>query len=111
MLKIYNILIETLLDKSLFKIFIENKRKCHLYEVCLIGYQLLERLKWIHSKDLVYRDMKPENCLLGFDDPNIIYIVDFGLCKKYRSSKTGKHILPKLIGQLMELYIMLLQMQ
>ena len=97
--KNYNILIETLLDKSLFKIFIENKRKCHLYEVCLIGYQLLERLKWIHSKDLIYRDIKPENCLIGLSYPNVIYIVDFGLCKQYRSSKTGKHILPKSTGK------------
>ena len=34
--------------------------------------------------------------MIGIDDPNIIYIIDFGLCKKYRSSKTGKHILPGL---------------
>ena len=26
----------------------------------------------------------------------MIYVVDFGFCKKYRSSKTGKHILPKI---------------
>ena len=57
--------------------------------------QLLDRLEWIHSKDIIYRDVKPENFLIGINDPNVIYVVDFGLCKKYRSSKTGKHILPK----------------
>jgi len=39
--------------------------------------------------------MKPGNLLIGIKDPNVIYIIDYGLCKKYRSSKTGKHILPK----------------
>ena len=97
--KNYNILIETLLDKSLQNIFVTNKKECNLVDICLIGIQLLERLKWIHSKDLIYRDIKPDNFLIGIEDPNVIYIVDFGLCKKYRSSKTGKHILPKLTGQ------------
>ena len=91
----YNILIETLLDKSLYDIFISTEKKCNLIDACLIGIQILDILKWIHSKDIIYRDIKPENFLVGIPDPNVIYIVDFGLCKKYRSSKTGKHILPK----------------
>ena len=97
--KNYNILIEELLDKSLHKIFIENKNKCNIIDICLIGIQLLDRLEWIHSKNIIYIDIKPENFLIGINDPNVIYIVDFGFCKKYRSSKTGKHILPKLTRQ------------
>ena len=97
--KNYNILIETLLDKNLYDIFIEGNRKCSVIDTCLIALQILDRLKWIHSKDLIYRDVKPSNFLIGKKDPNIIYIVDFGLCKKYRSSKTRKHILPKTTGK------------
>ena len=97
--KNYNILIETLLGKSIYYIFLQNNSKCNLIDVCLIGLQILERLEWIHSKDIIYRDVKPENFLIGIKDPNVIYIVDFGLCKKYRSSKTGKHLLPKLTGR------------
>ena len=93
--KNYKILIETLLDKSLYNIFISKEKKCNIVDACLIGIQILERLEWIHSKNLVYKDVKPENFLIGIDDPNVIYVVDFGLCKKYRSSKTGKHLLPK----------------
>ena len=93
--KKYNILIETLLDKSLYELFIKSKKPCDLINTCLIAIQLIERLEWIHSKNLVYRDVKPENFMIGLKDPNIIYVVDFGLCKKYRSSKTGKHILPR----------------
>ena len=62
--------------------------------------KILDRLKWIHSKDIVYRDIKPENFLFGINDPNVIYIIDFGLCRKYRSSKTRKHILPKYTGEI-----------
>ena len=93
--KNYNILIETLLGKSLYDIFIKAKKTCNLTNICLIAIQLIERLKFIHSKDIIYRDVKPENFMIGIKDPNVIYIVDFGLCKKYRSSKTGKHLLPK----------------
>ena len=93
--KNYKILIETLLDKSLYTIFIFKEKNCSIVDACLIGIQILERLEWIHSKNIVYKDVKPENFLIGIDDPNVIYAVDFGLCKKYRSSKTGKHLLPK----------------
>ena len=96
--KSFNILIETLLGENLLKIFFENK-KSNISDVCLVAIQILDRLEWIHSKNIIYRDIKPENFLIGIDDPNVIYIVDFGLCKKYRSSKTGKHILPKLTGK------------
>ena len=92
--KNYNILIETLLDKTLHDIFIKSKKLCDIKNMCLIAIQLIERLEFIHSKNIVYRDVKPENFMIGIKDPNVIYIVDFGLCKKYRSSKTGKHILP-----------------
>ena len=97
--KYYKILIETLLDKSLYNIFISQEKNCNIVDACLIGIQILERLEFIHSKNIVYKDVKPENFLIGIKDPNVIYVVDFGLCKKYRSSKTGKHLLPKLTGK------------
>ena len=93
--KNYNILIETLLDKSLHDIFIKTRKPCDLKNLCLIAIQLLERLEYIHSKNIIYCDVKPENFMIGIKDPNVIYIVDFGLCKKYRSSKTGRHLLPR----------------
>ncbi len=98
--KNYNVLIETLLDKSLFQYFILGNKLCNLSDICLIGLQILDRLEWIHSKNIIYIDVKPENFLFGIHDPNVIYIIDFGLCKKYRSTKTGKHILPKYTGSI-----------
>ena len=92
-IKKYIILIQQLLDKSLFELFIQNHRKVSLLDVCLIGIQIIDRLEFIHSKDFIYRDIKPANFMIGIEDPNVIYIIDFGFCKKFRSSRTGKHIL------------------
>ena len=45
--------------------------------------------------DLVYRDIKPENCLIGRlskHNSNVIHIVDFGLAKQFIDPETGRHI-------------------
>ena len=58
--------------------------------------QILHRIEYVHSKNLIHRDIKPENFLIGEPDKYMIYIIDFGLSKKYRSSRTNKHIQFKL---------------
>ncbi len=91
-LKNYNVLVEPLLDKSLFDIFNEKRKRLALEDICLIAKQVIERIQWVHSKNIVHRDIKPDNFLIGKKDPNVIYLIDFGLSKKYKSSTTGKHI-------------------
>lgn len=41
----------------------------------------------------MHRDIKPENFVIGMTK-NIsrIYVIDYGLAKKYKDSKTGMHI-------------------
>lgn len=37
--------------------------------------------------------MKPENCVIGLENKeNIIFLIDFGLSRKYRDSRTDEHI-------------------
>ena len=88
----FNILIETLLGKSIEKIWIEKKRRLDLKDVCMIAIQALDRIEFVHSKNYLHRDIKPSNFLVGNPDSSIIYLIDFGNARKYRSSKTGKHI-------------------
>jgi serine/threonine protein kinase len=47
----------------------------------------------MHKKHIIHRDIKPDNFVMGFGDNNsLVYTIDFGLSKKFRSSKTLQHI-------------------
>ena len=58
----------------------------------MIALQSIDRLEYIHSKFFIHRDIKPGNFVIGRNDPNIIYLIDFEYSHKYKSSRTGKHI-------------------
>ena len=58
-----------------------------------IGIQIITRLEQIHRKGFVHRDIKANNFTIGRGDKaNTVYIIDFGLAKKYKDLKTGQHI-------------------
>ena len=89
--KNYKVLVETLLGDDLVKLF-NKHRKMNMKDFCMIFIQLIDRLEYIHSKYIIHRDIKPENIMFDLETKKIIYLIDFGLAKKYRSSKTKKHI-------------------
>ena len=97
--KTHNILVLPLLGKSLLDLFIFKNKNIDINDICLMALQIIDRIEWVHSKYIVYRDIKPENFLFGKNDPEVLYLIDFGLCRKYKSSKTDKHILPKNLGK------------
>ena len=50
----------------------------------MIMIQCLERLKNLHEKGIIHRDMKPENFVIGRKNKErTIYLIDFGLSRKY----------------------------
>jgi serine/threonine protein kinase len=88
----YNILVMQLLGKSLENIF-EEKKIFSLKTVCMIGYQFVTVLEYIHNKHILHRDIKPDNFVMGLNKlSQYVYLLDFGLAKKYRSSRTLKQI-------------------
>ena len=87
----YNILVETLLGKTIYEYFTKNKNaNTKMKDLCMVAIQIIDRIQYLHSKNIIHQDIKPENFLVGNPDTSIIYIIDFGLSKKYRSSRTGK---------------------
>ena len=84
----YNILVMQLLGKSLENLLMERKI-FSLKTVCMVGYQMINILEFIHEKHILHRDIKPDNFVMGLDElSNIVYLIDFGLAKKYRSMTT-----------------------
>ena len=90
--KAHNILVMQLLDKSLDDFFCQLK-SFSIKTTAMLGYQMINILKYIHDKHIIHRDIKPDNFAMGLNELNAtLYIVDFGLAKKYRSSRTLKQL-------------------
>ena len=91
--KTHNILIQELLGNSLEELFNTCKKKFTLKTVCSIGIEMIKRIRFVHSKHHIHRDIKPDNFMTGREkNDNKIYIIDFGLAKKYYSSTKKHHI-------------------
>ena len=87
----FYVLIQTLLGPSLSSLLDDRFITFTFKDICILSIQMIERLEYIHSKNYIHRDIKPHNFLMGIKDPSMVYIIDFGLAKKYRSKK-GNHI-------------------
>ena len=86
-------LILELLGLNLNELFNFCKNKFSISTVSLIALQMLNRIENLHKHSFIHRDIKPENFLIGpKEKSNIIFLIDYGLSKKYKNSKTNQHI-------------------
>ena len=82
-----------LLGKSMDKLFSECEKSFTYKTIFQIGYQMVERIQYVHSKGYIHRDIKPGNFVIGRGDKSkIIYIIDFGLSKRYIDPEKKCHI-------------------
>lgn len=92
---LHNVLVIELLGPSMEDLFDMCGRKFSLKTTCLVARQMLSRIQSVHEKNLIYRDIKPDNFLIGrpgTKNANLVHMVDFGMAKQYRDPKTKQHI-------------------
>lgn len=61
--------------------------------VLMLADQMLTSIETFHEKGMLHRDIKPENFAVGKEENNkTVYIIDYGLMKRYRDPKSKIHI-------------------
>ena len=98
--------IQALLGLTLSKLFIRNFGKFNIKDITLISIQILERIKYIHNKNIIHCDICPNNFVLGIGRfQNIIYMTNFNSAKRYKDKNTLEHIKYKLSNNFRGNYI------
>ncbi|KAH8366447.1 hypothetical protein KR084_006423 [Drosophila pseudotakahashii] len=91
--KNYNAMVIELLGPSLEELFNVCKRRFSLKTVLMLTDQLLMRIECVHEHGFIHRDIKPDNFLMGLGNHcNKLYLIDFGLSKRYKDIESEMHI-------------------
>ena len=101
------VMVESLLGPSLDKLFNYCGKSFPMKTICLIGIDIVKRLRSMHQNGLLHRDLKPNNFTWGhysknyftmnhYNNPDYdtksIYLIDFGLSEFYIDPETGAFI-------------------
>jgi serine/threonine protein kinase len=49
-------------------------------------YQMILRIQYLHENQLIHQDIKPDNFMMDNKNENILYLIDLGFCKKYKTA-------------------------
>ncbi|KAL7712424.1 non-specific serine/threonine protein kinase [Entamoeba marina] len=89
----WNLMVMELLGPSLEDLFTYCNRHFSLKTTIMLADQCIKRIQEVHDRFFIHRDIKPDNFVMGMKSmSNTVYVIDFGLSKKYRDHKTMKHI-------------------
>uniref|UniRef100_A0A5S6QUH8 non-specific serine/threonine protein kinase n=1 Tax=Trichuris muris TaxID=70415 RepID=A0A5S6QUH8_TRIMR len=88
-----SILVMDLLGPSLEDLFNFCSRRFSMKTVLMLADQMIGRIEFVHVKNFIHRDIKPDNFLMGIGRHcNKLFVIDFGLAKKFRDNRTRLHI-------------------
>ncbi|KAK9881757.1 hypothetical protein WA026_017276 [Henosepilachna vigintioctopunctata] len=89
----HNVLVMDLLGPSLEDLFNFCSRRFTIKTVLMLADQMIGRMEYVHCKSFIHRDIKPDNFLMGIGRHcNKLFLIDFGLAKKFRDPRTRLHI-------------------
>jgi serine/threonine protein kinase len=89
----FNVLIMELLGDDIENLLNLCRRRFSLKTILMLADQILTVLEYIHAKGFLHRDLKPENLLIGLSkNAHLVHVIDYGLSKRFRDPKSGKHI-------------------
>lgn len=82
-----------LLGPSLEDLFNFCSRRFTMKTVLMLFDQMITHIEYVHNKNFIHRDIKPDNFLMGIGGHcNKLFLIDFGLAKKYRDNRNKQHI-------------------
>ena len=89
----FRIMVTDLLGPSLEDLFNYSGRKFSLKTVLMLADQFIVRIQNLHDANFIHRDIKPENFLMGLGKKaDKLFMIDFGLARKFRDPRTGLHM-------------------
>jgi len=90
---LYNYMVMTLLGSSLSELRRNLSEQCFTLSTSLrISLQILDAIEAVHSIGFLHRDIKPSNFAIGRDNLRQIFILDFGLARKF--TDYDQHVRP-----------------
>lgn len=70
-----------------------GNKQFSLATTLMIGIQALNLIEHLHSRSFLHRDIKPDNFVIGREaKASTIYMIDFGLAKRFEDPRTKIHI-------------------
>ena len=89
----FYVMVVELLGQTIHQLFVSCKKTFTEKCILMLAEQALGRIEAVHSQHLIHRDIKPDNFLVGTGAKSTsIYLIDFGLAKRFKHPKTKQHI-------------------